>query len=74
MHGTDLLVNVVLSLRSNCQSEFKIKFHIEPRRQNSKADPLTKIKRDRALSYEGMNMNHVSFMRVPGILNCEQQR
>ncbi len=67
MHGTDLLVNVDLRLRSTCQSGFKIKFHIEPRRQNSKADPLTKIKRDRALSYEDMNTNHVSFIRVPGI-------
>lgn len=74
MAPTALLVNGDPSPRWSCQSGSQIKFHTESRRQNSKADPpFTKIKRDWALSYEGMNMNHVSSrLRAPGMLDREK--
>jgi len=62
MYATDLLVNVDRSLRSNSQSELKIELQIEPQKAELQSGPLTKIKQvcDGALSYEDMEINHVS--------------
>lgn len=63
---SDVLINVDRSVGSNCLSGFKIEFHFEPQKAEFHSRPLTKIKPDWALSYEGMNINHVSIKNSIG--------